>query len=373
MSEINFNPDLFLGKQEIDRMYKFLNEKFNTTFGFKSGDYGLLGAGSNFYSVPDNTGSGGHIRIPQDSYFIDKDMNLAILKAVDIYSLPSGWSWLKVSYATTIIESGTIRIGTNGACSGIGTEFTKTLRGIIDFPTKISFPNSIMNTGEYEVLSVNSDVSITLNSNLISEHTQYAVVGSFTPGSVIPDANKYPFRYGSCKVSVVPETVTATAPTKTDGYEFYICRFNVSGGYVDLDTFEDRRSEFHPLSGLGNVYNLVLSSNPASANIVNSYTNIGVGNTKYVNLQQTSTSSTHNVSLHVTLSRDVVKIFFTVRLIGALNKVIFALYESTNNNMPIYWFNVDASTDLTKSFVVELVDNINKVWTITDTTAVTII
>ena len=66
---------------------------------------------------------------------------------------------------------------------------------------KINFPNSTLNTSEYEVLSVASNVSALLNTGgsvLSAESGQtYRIVGTFTPGISVPEANKHLYQYDS--------------------------------------------------------------------------------------------------------------------------------------------------------------------------------
>lgn len=88
--------------------------------------------------------------------------------------------------------------------------FENKLRGISQFPTVICFPNSTVNTGEYIVNSVNSNSVLTLNVGEgvlnIDTDQEWAIVGTFTPGVVIPAADKFPFQYGSHKISLILTT-----------------------------------------------------------------------------------------------------------------------------------------------------------------------
>ena len=67
--------------------------------------------------------------------------------------------------------------------------------------------------GIYEVLTITSDVAITLDTTFTAESgLQYKFIGVFTPGASIPDANKRIYYYDSFTVSIES---AATTPTTT--------------------------------------------------------------------------------------------------------------------------------------------------------------
>lgn len=73
--------------------------------------------------------------------------------------------WIVLSHDTTNEEIGTVKISKQGVLSGEGTEFLSVLRGQPNYPTKVRF-NSKINTGDYEVVEVNSDSEAVISGDL---------------------------------------------------------------------------------------------------------------------------------------------------------------------------------------------------------------
>ena len=149
--------------------------------------------------------------------------------AVEMQILNTGINrWLVLSRDVKNIETGTVTINTDGSLSGIGTEFTKVLRGQPNFPTKVKF-GSTLNSGEYEVVSVASDTSAILAGSFVNENNlKYSVIGTFTPGFQPLADNKMIYEYDSYNIRIVD---SADKPSLSAN-EFIIAgiSFDDSGG-----------------------------------------------------------------------------------------------------------------------------------------------
>jgi hypothetical protein len=85
-----------------------------------------------------------------------------------------------------------------------------------------------------------SDTLAVLSGTFITEaNLQYSVVGSFTPDIVPPDANKYPFQYSGCLMTMIQETVTNTPPALIADQEFLVARVRRNGSTL---TIQDKRA-----------------------------------------------------------------------------------------------------------------------------------
>jgi hypothetical protein len=247
MSYVKFTPDLFIGQQELNRFQSFIQEKFNAITKTETLSWGLLKNGSdaigNNFLVENGT-TAGTIKIATESYALDSDVNLIKKRIEDYMPIPTGgiWYWLMIEHSTTNKEQGTVGVDVSGSLVGVGTKFTEVLRGLPDFPSVVSFPNSTLNTGKYQVVSVIDDLNVILSGTFVAEsNLSIVVVGTFTPGVVIADINKYPFNYDSCTLSLEPELVTNTPPAKNTGTQFYIARVKNDAGTL---TIQDKRTEF---------------------------------------------------------------------------------------------------------------------------------
>lgn len=250
MSFIKFSSDLFVGGQELGRYQDFMIEHEKIRLAKEAKSFGLLLNGSNAIGTNffvQTGSSSGTVKIATESYAIDGNINYIKKRIEDNIAIPnnSDWYWLRVKYASTNKEDGIVNIDANGNLTGVGTNFTKVLRGYPDFPSKIKFIDSSLNVSEYEVVNVISDTTAILAGIFSAEsNISYKVVGTFSPGITIDESKKYPFNYDSCELVAVLETVTDTAPSKSGGaenLEFYIARVRNVSGTV---TIQDKRTEF---------------------------------------------------------------------------------------------------------------------------------
>jgi len=267
MSYIKLNEEGFLGKQELNRHWDFL-----TTEGFikdrlLAKSFGIIkdAKDSGFTNFLVNAGTNANtIQIPVLSKAINGDGKYIIKKAEDNILIPStgsttGWWWVKIKHEYTPIEEGTISIDTAGNLTGTHTKFLSLLRGYPNFAVTIKFYSNttLLNSKEYVVAEVISDTSAKLSGDFVAEsNLQYSIVGTFTPGYVVPSTSKEIYQYDSCLLTLVPEITLNTAPSKIDGSEFYIARVNISSGLV----IEDKRNEFFNL-GEGELQEMITTQN----------------------------------------------------------------------------------------------------------------
>lgn len=242
--EVNFSPNLFLSVEELNKLKDSLSDSGWKRFAKNLvSQYGIamVSGGTNFSPKP-ASGTAETLSILPGIAF-DKDMNAIVLNAEYSLELPasaiSGNNkyWVIVRYASNHYEVGKVSVTTDGALNGVGTEFTKVLRGQPDFPTKVHFtplnPDTVtQNTGDYEVVCVNSDSSAIIAGNFTAESDLlYSVVGTFTPGFIPSDENKQIYTYDSCEIYVyVGEELPADF---REGYDFVIATVDyitTSGG-----------------------------------------------------------------------------------------------------------------------------------------------
>lgn len=254
MGKLNIKNDLFLGLQELNRMIKFLKDDGYIRL-FKSlvNNWGIVKVkdDSDFDNFKVTNGStNGTIRISQDSYAIDSDMNVIFQEAINNIAVTSdsAWYWVKISYVESSIERGQVSVAANGNLTGVNTEFSKVLRGQNNYPVKINFPGSLVNTGDYKVVSVLSDTQAILAGDFTDENSlDYKAIGGFTPGLTPAGTDRFPYIYDSCTIELVEEATTNTPPAKTSGTEFYIARVRNTG--AALADIEDKRTEFFSAGG----------------------------------------------------------------------------------------------------------------------------
>jgi len=250
MSSVKLNQDLFLGTQELNRLVRFLSQdghgrNLNNTIE----SFGIVSRNEqdiNFGALRISAGSGVDSLSMRAGYAIDKNLNMiANPKAqTDIITIPTDGvdRYLFIKYKAVNTEEGTVNIFANGDIAGTGTFFTEILRGQPNFPTRIKFPNSALNTGEYDVVGVTSDTVAVISGALVPENNQeYIVVGTFTPDHIVPSASKDIFQYDSFEL-VLSTSQTPSLPQE----EFLLAKVNSDG--VTL-TFEDQRNEYFDTKG----------------------------------------------------------------------------------------------------------------------------
>lgn len=206
MSRLKFSSNLFLEVNELQRFNKFLEEDgWKRAIKAISKNFGIVENASNsYFKVTARSGSNSVIVINAGIAF---DSNMDAIVMTDDLELSVGNTgsnrWVILSRAVTNEEQGTVSINSDGSLSGIGTEFTKVLRGQPNFPVKVKF-NSTSNNGEYEVVSVTSDTSALLSGSFVNQsNIKYSVIGTFTPGFQPTEDNKMIYEYDSYNIEVV--------------------------------------------------------------------------------------------------------------------------------------------------------------------------
>lgn len=251
MSDLKISSNLFLGKAELDRLKRFIfDDGFKKLFDLQSIGFGIVknnkfdSSFANFKVAAGTTS--GSIKIAQDSYAVDGDLNIIFQEAFDNLNIPtaSDFYWVKISHTEDPEEIGTVSIDANGNLTGTGTLFTEVLRGQPNFPSKIKFIGAVNNTLEYQVVEVIDDENAILSGSFqVESDLTYKVVGTFTPGHVPGAAGKDIFQYDACSLEFVLETVVDTEPAgKVQDSEFWIARVTKDGG-GNVTVF-DKRTEF---------------------------------------------------------------------------------------------------------------------------------
>jgi hypothetical protein len=246
MGYLKFSPNLFLGKQELQKFKEFLDDQgFRRLFLQSVAAFGVVanpngGNASNFLVTGGS--SVGTVKIGSGGYAVDVNGQLITLAATDNIAIPndSQWYWMRISYATSANEQGTFALDSSGNLTGVGSALTESLRGMPNIPSRVKFTNSLLNTGEYDVNSVTNDAYATLSGSFVPETgLTMAVVGSFAPDYVPLSTEKQIFQYDACGLTLVRETVFNMAPTLVEDQQFWIARVQRVGATV---TIQDKRN-----------------------------------------------------------------------------------------------------------------------------------
>lgn len=268
MSNLKISPDLFLEVAELERLKQFLDtDGFRKNILQNSINFGLI------RSTRNPTFTNSRVERDLDTVLGQRTIKVRELFGIDntgkfLYSKETNgipvpndgnWYWVKVTQAYSNLEAGTFSISGNGDLidtSG-NAQLTKILRGMPNFPSRIKFTNSLNNTLEYDVLEVIDDQHATLqhpatSSNSLSQFEPESnlglkVVGTFTPGIAVPEANKYPFNYDSALIVLVKENFVNQKPLPyTPEVDFYVARVKADQNTVLI---QDKRVEYWETKG----------------------------------------------------------------------------------------------------------------------------
>ena len=228
MGSVKISSNQHVGYLELRRYRNFIESRYSTILRNFVSNFGVFKnltldpSWTNLKIVP-GTGTGKYTL--KAGYALDKDFNLIvvpvdIIDAYDASALGVGTHHACIEYQSIIYEEGTLNISTSGVLTGTGTKFTEVLRGQPYHSTKIMFTNAVSNTLEYEVLSVTNDTNAILQgASFVAENNlRYKVVGTFTPGIVIPGGDKDIYLYDSALLSIK----TGAPPALTAGSQFLL-------------------------------------------------------------------------------------------------------------------------------------------------------
>lgn len=209
MSKVKFSENMFLEVNELQRLVKFIGEDgYKKLFKSLIKTSGIIKNEGNTNFKPSVKVDTENVLIVRKGLAYDDDLN-AISMSSDFEAeiLDTGSQrWVILSRDVSNLEAGKVSIDIDGSLSGVGTEFTKVLRGQPNFPTKVKL-DSELNFGEYEVVKVISDTSAILAGAFQNEGgLKYGVIGTFTPGFQPLEENRMIYEYDHYNIRVVDST-----------------------------------------------------------------------------------------------------------------------------------------------------------------------
>lgn len=212
------SPDQHIGSLELNRYRMLLKRKYEAILRNCILSYGVLdnsGADPAFDNLKVVNGTVSTKHTLKAGYALDKNFNLIHVPEdiIDAFDVSNSTGVLNAVIEFVVPdnfkdEEGTISIDKNGVMTGVGTKFTECIKGEPYHPSRIKFTNSKLNPTEFRVASVSSDTSATLsNDGGFKEESglTYKVVGTFTPGIVVPKSSKdiYEFEGKNYKLSII--------------------------------------------------------------------------------------------------------------------------------------------------------------------------
>jgi hypothetical protein len=261
MSNIGYANDIFVGLTELNKTKSFLqDEGYQKFIKDNAISFGLLNNSidGNFTNAAITEGTADNTIKHAAILGIDSDGKF-IKKAASSDIAVSGsdtWYWVKMVRSESLLEDGTISISSSGVLTGTGTSFLSLLRNAnSDYPTKIVFPNSALNTGEYDISSVTNNTTAQLNVVSMSAESdeEWRIIPTVTPNASLTTDEKKLFNYDSATISLVLETdlddVNGDPLEDSDGTtlpevvvgEYWLARVKNSGTDVVI---EDKRSNY---------------------------------------------------------------------------------------------------------------------------------
>ena len=238
MSRVKISENLFLEKNELQRIQKFSGEDgWQRAMRSLVKKYGVVqNEDKTSFAVVVSSATNSVDVLPGLAY----NSNMEAIAMEQRVTLALGAAvtgqdkWIILRRAVTNNERGTVSVQSDGSLTGVGTEFTKVLRGQPNFPTKVRFTSSSQNIYEYEVVSVVSDTSAILSGNFVAESgMKYSVVGTFTPGFIPSSADKEIYEYDYFNLEIVN---SATKPEVTNDEFILACiKYSVGGAWNIVD------------------------------------------------------------------------------------------------------------------------------------------
>jgi hypothetical protein len=251
MSKLKFNANIFVGVQEWNKLQENIRNSIIRNLLINTDGFGIvrqlnipeignIDLSTSFYVS--KSGTPYDEVIINEGAAIDIDGNFIINPIKKHIKIPADnvhYS-IVVSYDKTNKESGLVSVDSNGAITGLNTDFTKTLRGFGEFNSRIRFLNSVNgNSRDYEVAKVFDDVSAILIGDFTSEsNLEYGIFGTFLDGYQVPIEDAMILEHDYFKYSLI---LTSDEEAIIKDREFLIARVFNSG--VDV-TVEDVRSDW---------------------------------------------------------------------------------------------------------------------------------
>lgn len=337
MSFVKTPTNLFLEKLELTRLREFLEDE-----GFKK-HFRLNFTGGLVKSREDILFLNGKVEQDIDSnnlltikinpiLAINNSGDILESKSIQKFTIPSinTWYWVKISHTYSNIEEGIFSIDRFGNLTGEGSNFLTILRQLPNFPTKIRFKNSQYNTQEYQILEVIDDTNAKLNGTSFTEESdlELSIVGTFTPGIIIPEVDKYPFNFDSVNIELIPESELNTPPSYIEGENFFLSRLRILDNQLII---QDKRTKF--------IRNSFLQSSLRNSNSL-----IGVESVRNTNTNTTNINNIVDIAWcmrssnwAIDSSKNIVTIFGSS--LGGRYKSILDFTDGDFNNWRLYTSN----------------------------------
>lgn len=241
MSKLKISENLFLETNELKRLVSFMEDDgYKRLIKSLVRSYGIVQNNNNdMFKVTAKAGAVNTVIINAGLAY-DSDLNGIVMKSnKEVVINNTGVKrWIILSRGVTNYEAGSVSVNVEGVLTGVGTEFTKILRGQPNYPVKVKL-NSSVNTGEYEVVTVVSDTSAILAGTFTAENTkEFSVIGTFTPGFQPDEANRQIYEYDYHNITVVD---SADKPVLTTD-QFILASVTFDG--VGVMSVADERSAY---------------------------------------------------------------------------------------------------------------------------------
>lgn len=237
MSKLKISDNLFLEKAELVRLQEFFGPSgWQRALKSFVKSYGVVQNDATSFAVVSSAEANSVDILPGLAY----NSEMEAIVSEERVTIPLGTAvanqdkWIILSRAVTNAERGRVSIQSDGSLVGIGTEFTKVLRGQPNFPTKVRFVDSDQNVLEYEVVSVISDTNAVLSGGFVPESgMRYSVVGAFTPGFIPSAGDREIYEHDFFAISVV----NSVDRPQVSANEFIIAqiKYNVGGTHDIVD------------------------------------------------------------------------------------------------------------------------------------------
>lgn len=234
MSKLKLSPNLFLEVAELENFRRLMvDEGYKAVFKSMVKNFGIASDSDNNAFEITATGEANVVSIAPGVAWTKEFDRIISREAVTLQAIQSETkTWVILSRAITNYEAGTVSVTTDGTLTGVGTEFTKVLRGGDNFPNAVKFIDSTKNVLNYEVINVVSDTSAVIAAPAVAENNlRYGVVGAFTPGFVPSSANELIYEYDSFQIRMVQSD---TIPEVQAGEEFIIAQLNWESGEMSI-------------------------------------------------------------------------------------------------------------------------------------------